>query len=196
MHDHSTKNQGLHWFIFLFVHDHSTKLYVRLSLIYFSFLHDHSTKNQVLVNLFIYFICTRPFKVRCHSYFLIYSFLNCTNISFAILTADTAFIFRTPYSWKSCCYISYAISMAIWNLRLICSNSPVLSKGFCFERTAPVLLVLSEISNFSSRSHVLQSRYWKSLLLITKLGAYIAFVHCLYRQLQDPCLQKHLLFWH
>ena len=139
----------------LFVDDHSTKLYVRLSLIYFSFLHDHSTKNQVLVNFFFVFVHDHSTKVRCHSYFLIYSFLNCANISFAILTADTAFIFRTPYLWKSCCFISYAISMAIWSLSPMCSNSPVLSGGFCFERTAPVLLVLSEISNFSSRSHFL-----------------------------------------
>ena len=95
--DHSTNYMFVFlWFIFPFCTTIRPK--IRSSLIsFFVFVHDHST------------------KVRCHSYFLIYSFLNCANISFAILTADTAFIFRTLYLWKSCCYISYAISMAIWS---------------------------------------------------------------------------------
>ena len=83
------------WLIFPFCTTIRPKIRSSLINLFFLFVHDHST------------------KVRCHSYFLIYSFLNCANISFAILTADTAFIFRTPYLWKSCCFISYAISMAI-----------------------------------------------------------------------------------
>ena len=53
-------------------------------------MHDHST------------------KVRGHSYSLIYSFLHCADISFAI--------FKAVYLWKCCSYISYAISMTIWSV--------------------------------------------------------------------------------
>ena len=74
-------------------------------------------KIRILINLLFLFV-QRPFdKVRGHSYSLIYSFLNCANISFVIFMADTALIFpslccfwkyyvtttfRTLYSWKCC----------------------------------------------------------------------------------------------
>ena len=63
----------------------------------------------------------RPFdKVRGHSYSLIYSFLNCANISFAVLSLyfvryTHTLTFRTLYSWKCYSYISNAITMDIWS---------------------------------------------------------------------------------
>ena len=73
-------------------------------------------------------------KIRSHSYFLIYSFLHCADISFGIFKAvlplyfgrsvsvvllyfvryiHSSTMFPTLYSWKCCSYISYAISTAI-----------------------------------------------------------------------------------
>ena len=87
-------------------------------------------KIRVLINLLFLFV-QRPFdKVRGHSYSLIYSFLNCANISFVIFIADTALIFPLLCCFWKCYlyisytifmevllwYISYAISMAIWTL--------------------------------------------------------------------------------
>ena len=69
----------------------------------FLFVHDHST------------------KVRDHSYSLIYSFLNCADVLFAIFKAvlplyfvrsisgSIAFIFRPLYSQQYYPYISYTI---------------------------------------------------------------------------------------
>ena len=96
---------------------------------------------RVLINLFL-FVHNHSTKVRSHSYSLIYSFLNCADISFAIFKAvliplyfvhfvsgsivslyfvcyihsSTTLMFPTLYSWKYCSYISYAISMATWSL--------------------------------------------------------------------------------
>ena len=42
-------------FIFLFAHDHSTKMYCSLSFI-LSFVYDHSTKIRVLIDLFLLFV--------------------------------------------------------------------------------------------------------------------------------------------
>ena len=50
---------------------------MRVLIIFFLFVYDHST------------------KVRSHSYYLIYTFLDCTIISFAIFMTDTTLIFRT-----------------------------------------------------------------------------------------------------
>ena len=78
--------------IFLFVHDHSTKIIRVLIYIFISFVHDHST------------------KIRGHSYSLIYLLINCVNVSYSTFMAvliysvhcihgDTALIFRTLCPW-------------------------------------------------------------------------------------------------
>ena len=80
---------------------------LRSSLIFFFFVHDHST------------------KVRGHFYYLIYSFLNCDNISFAkfmevlplyfarCIFGSTAFMFRPLYSQQYYPYISNTIFMEV-----------------------------------------------------------------------------------
>ena len=87
-------------------------------------------KIKVLINLIIFLVHGHSTKVRGHSYFLIYYFFSCVNISFAILKAvvplyfvcsihrdvSLTLILRTLYWWKRCSYISYAESMAIWSL--------------------------------------------------------------------------------
>ena len=87
-------------------------------------------KIKALINLIFFLVHDHSTKVRGHSYFLIYYFFNCANISFAILKAVVhlyfvcsihwgaalTLIFRTLYWWKCCSYISYAESMAIWSL--------------------------------------------------------------------------------
>ena len=83
MYEHSTKNEGLDWFFFLFAHEHSTKMYgpreyiVPLCTIIW-------WKIRVLINLFLLFVHDHSTKIRGHSYSLIYSFLNCANISYTI----------------------------------------------------------------------------------------------------------------
>ena len=44
-------------------------------------------KIRVLLNLFLLFVDNYSTKIRVHSYSLIYSFLNCANISYAIFMA-------------------------------------------------------------------------------------------------------------
>ena len=119
--------------LFLFSHDHLTKIYDPLSFI-LSLRTTIRPKIRVFINLFAHDHST---KARGHSYPFIYSFLNCLNISFAIFMAvlplyfvrlflavvslyfvhyinsSTAFIFCTLYSWKCCSYISYAIFIAL-----------------------------------------------------------------------------------
>ena len=120
-----------HQFVFLFVHDHSTKLHGPLSL-FFLQCTTIWLKIKDLINLIFLLVHDHSTKVRGHSYFLISYFLNCANISFAILKAilplyfvrsihrgaALILIFCTLYSWKCCSYISYAMSMAIRNLGL------------------------------------------------------------------------------
>ena len=102
------------------------------SLIYFFYLYTTiRPKLRVLVNLIFFLVHDEhSTKVRGYSYFLIYYFLNCANISFAIFKAvlplyfvrsiqrgaALTLVFRTLYSWKCCSYISYAMSMTIWSL--------------------------------------------------------------------------------
>ena len=76
---------------------------------------------RVFINLIFLFAHDHSTKVRGHSYSFIHSFLNCANISFAVLPLyffryNHTLIFRTMYSWKYCSYISYTISMTIWSL--------------------------------------------------------------------------------
>ena len=97
----------------------STKIYGHLSF-NLSFVHDHWPKIRALIYFFL-FGHDHSTKVRGHSYSLINYFLNCANISFAVVPLYFVryihtLIFRTLYSWKCCFYILYAISMAIWSL--------------------------------------------------------------------------------
>ena len=102
----------------LFAHDHSTKIYDRLSFI-LSLCTTIRSKMIVPVNLFFYLYTTiRPKLGIGYSYSLIYSFLNCANISFAIFMAvlalyfvrcisgSTTFIFLRLYSQQYYPYIS------------------------------------------------------------------------------------------
>ena len=93
----------------LFAHDRSTKMYGPLSHI-LPLCTSIRSKIKVLINLFILFVHDHSTKIRGHSYSLIYSLLNCANISYAIFMAglplyfvryihvNTALIFRTLYS--------------------------------------------------------------------------------------------------
>ena len=121
-------------------------------LIYF--FHLYMTiwpKIMVLINLFLLIVHNHSTKVRGHSYFLIYYFLNCANISFAIFKAALplyfvhsihrgaalTLIFHTLYSWKCCSYISYAMPMAIWSLSHLWNFPKFPWHGFC--KTANVI---------------------------------------------------------
>ena len=129
MRDHSSKNWGPHWFI-SFICTTPFDQITWSSFIILSLVHNLLPKIKDLINLIFFLVHDHSAKVRGHSYFLIYYFFNCANISFAILKAvlplyfvrsihrDAALtlIFRTLYSWKCCSYISYAESMAIWSL--------------------------------------------------------------------------------
>ena len=60
-------------------------------------------KNRVLINYNLFFyLYTTIGQVRGHSYSIIYSFLRCANISFAIFMADTALIFALLCFWPNC----------------------------------------------------------------------------------------------
>ena len=93
----------------LVAHNHSTKIYDRFSFI-LSLCTTIRPKIRVFYNLFFLFMHDHSTKVRGHSYSLIYSFLNCATILFAIFMAvlllhfvcsisgSTTFIFRLLYS--------------------------------------------------------------------------------------------------
>ena len=88
----------------VFADSHLTKIHGPLPFI-LSFEHDHST------------------KIKGHSYSLIYSFLSCVNVSYAIFTAVlplcipyTVFMVALPLYFVPnihCLYILYAILLAI-----------------------------------------------------------------------------------
>ena len=60
-------------------------------------------KNRVLINYNLFFyLYTTIGQVRGHSYSIIYSFLRCANISFAIFMADTALLFALLCFWPNC----------------------------------------------------------------------------------------------
>ena len=97
----------------LFAHDHSTKIYDPLSVFHLFFLCAQpfdQTLGYSLIYFFHLYTTIQPKLGRGHSNSLIYSFLNCTNISFAIfmtvmplyyvrsIPGRTAFIFRPLYS--------------------------------------------------------------------------------------------------
>ena len=109
----------------LFAHNHLTKIYGLVSFI-LSLCTTIRSKIRVLINLFFYLYTTiQPKLGRGHCYSLIYSFLNSTNILFAIFMAvlplyfvcsisdSTAFISRPLFSQQYYPYILYTIFMAI-----------------------------------------------------------------------------------
>ena len=84
------------------------------------FFHLYTTirpKIRVFINLIFFLVHNHLTKVSGHSYFLIYYFLNCANIPFAIFKAVLSLYFvRSIHGGcsKPCCsYISYAILMSI-----------------------------------------------------------------------------------
>ena len=79
----------------LFAHDNSTKIYGPLSFI-LSLCTTIRPKIRVLIGSFLLYVHDYSNKVRGHSYPLIYYFLNCVNISFAIFMA---FIFLLLFFW-------------------------------------------------------------------------------------------------
>ena len=70
--------------LILFAHHHSTKIYGPLSF-NLSFVMTIGPKIRVLTGLFLLFGHDHSIKVIGHSYSLIYSFLNCSNVLFGIL---------------------------------------------------------------------------------------------------------------
>ena len=106
--DHSTKIDGPLSFILSFTNDHSTEIYGCLSFI-LSLVDDHMTKIRVLINLFISFVHDYLTKIRVHSYPLIYSFLNCANISYAIFMAALPLYFLCCIHVQHYPYILHAI---------------------------------------------------------------------------------------
>ena len=60
-------------------------------------------KNRVLINYNLFFyLYTTIRQVRGHFYSIIYSFLRCANISFAIFMANTALKFPLFCFWQYC----------------------------------------------------------------------------------------------
>ena len=88
-------------FILSFVHDRFIRQKYMIFFYLFSLLCTTiRPKIRVLIDLFFLFVHDHSTKVRGHSYSVIYSFLNCANISFAIFITD-------------CPYISYALFLAV-----------------------------------------------------------------------------------
>ena len=77
------ENSGSLLIFFLFAHDHSTKIYDPLSFV-LSLWTTIRRKIRVLLNLVLLFAHDHSTKIRGHSYFSIYFFLSCANISFGI----------------------------------------------------------------------------------------------------------------
>ena len=120
-HDHSTKYMALFHLFLLWCTTIRPKVRVHASV----FFHLYTTirpKIRVLINLIFFLVHNHLTKVRGHSYFLIYYFLNCANIPFAIFKAVLSLYYISLYSVRSmhggcskhyCCYISYAMLMSI-----------------------------------------------------------------------------------
>ena len=97
------KNRVLINLLFLFVHDHLTKLGVTLTLLFILFL--DVSKFRLLYSCQILPLYFRPlFLAVLPLYFVRY------------IHSSTTYIFRTLYSLESCSYILYAVSMATWRL--------------------------------------------------------------------------------
>ena len=94
----------------LLAHEHSIKIYGLFSYI-FSFCTTILPKIRVLINLFLLFVHDHPTKIRGHSYSLIYSFINCAKILYALFMAVLPLYF-IRYICQYCPNISYSIFMA------------------------------------------------------------------------------------
>ena len=89
--------------VFLFVHDHSTK--VRC--------HFYSLINSFLLCVDISFAI---FKAALPLYFVRSISSSLLPLSFVgYIYSSTTLTFPTLYSWKCCSYVLYAVSMAIWS---------------------------------------------------------------------------------
>ena len=84
VHDHSTKNQGLHWFISLFWTRPFDQNIWSFFQLFFLLRTAFRSKIRGLIYLYLLFVLDYSIKIRGHSYSLIYSCLNCTNILYAI----------------------------------------------------------------------------------------------------------------
>ena len=86
----------------------------------FSFVQDHSTKLWVILTLlFILFIDVPIFRLLYSWQILplyIHRFVSGSKVCY--IHSSTTYIVRTLYSLESCFYILYTISMAIWSLSL------------------------------------------------------------------------------
>ena len=81
------KDLGYSLFFFLYAHNHFIKICGPLPFI-ITFVHDHSTKKiRVLIYIFISFVHDHSTNFRGHSYFLIYSLVNCVYNSYATFIA-------------------------------------------------------------------------------------------------------------
>ena len=93
--NHSTKNWGPHRFIYIYLHTTIRPNYIVLFHLFFLWCTTIRSKIRVLINLYLILVHDHSTKVRGCSYSLIYDFLSCPHISFAIFMADTALrIFR------------------------------------------------------------------------------------------------------
>ena len=149
-HDHFDQKYGP-LFIYSFFYARPFDQDLGSSLIYFFYLHTTIRPNylvlfhlfilsrmtirlkiRVLINLLILFVHDHSTKVRGHSSFLIYSFIHCADIFFAIfktvislyfvrsISGSTAFIFRLLYSQQYYPYVSYTIFMEVLLLCFVC----------------------------------------------------------------------------
>ena len=99
---------------FLYLHTTIRPSYMVLFHLFFVQCTTIRSKIRVLFNLFFILVHDHSTKVRGHSYSLIYYFLNCPNISFAIFMVDIALIiFRALCFKQYCFYVSYANSYTL-----------------------------------------------------------------------------------
>ena len=92
------KATGLIDLFCLFSLEHSTKLYDPLSVILSLSTTIRPKIRVAIMPLFFFFVHDHSTKVRCYSYSLIYSFLNCHKISFAIFMAVLPLYFFRSFS--------------------------------------------------------------------------------------------------
>ena len=111
--------------IYLFyLHSTIRPEYMILFHLFFLLCKTIRPKLRFLITLFLLFIHNDSTKIRDHSYFLIYSFHNCSKISYAIFTArlslyfvryihcSIALIFRTLFSGLQDILIQHMCSLA------------------------------------------------------------------------------------
>ena len=116
-------DQKLESSLIYFFHLHTTiwQIYMIFFLLFIlSLCTTIPPKNRVLINLLFLFVHDHSTdKVRGYSYCFIYSFLRCTNISFAIFMADTALMFSSLCFWHYCLYILFSIFIVVLPISLV-----------------------------------------------------------------------------